>query len=433
MNTAANSNQQRLSRAEEGKIGSIGPDDYKREGITMKVEIISIGTELLYNDVVDVNAARATTCLRELQIDLTCKVTVGDYLPMIVQAIGDALRRADVVLTIGGLGNDDNDFTRQAILHHLDIAAPDFEASIPGAKYLGENEPGPYGYLLPLHGKTMICLPGGRRKVAHLLETDIVPFLKAKQEQGISYSGGVLLHTAGLVESDIRQRLEPIRLNGHEQIMLHTFAGQTDIRLWIEAHTPDQVDSRLETLKHALYSQLGDHIYGEGETRLEQVVLELLRQRRLSLTIVENDTGQILRRFLLPFMGDGPAVTFLPAHSRADVDALLDFADDELGVDLTRWSRKVASRLREQRGTDLGLVVLNQVLAGGMQLMVTLASPKGISLIQRSFGGHPDNIADWTVTLSLVLLRRWLLANPEPTYPAEFVHFHVLEQASVPQ
>ena len=132
-------------------------------------------------------------------------------------------------------------------------------------------------------------------------------------------------------------------------------------------------------------------------------------------------------------MGDGPAVTFLPAHSRADVDALLDFADDELGDDLTRWSRQVASQLREQRGTDLGLVVLNQVLAGGMQLMVTLASPKGISLIQRSFGGHPGNTAAWAVTLSLVWLRRWLLANPEPAYPAEFVHFHVLEQASVPQ
>ncbi len=399
----------------------------------MKVEIISIGTELLYNDVVDVNAARATLCLRELQLDLTCKVTVGDNLPMIIQAISDALRRADAVLTIGGLGNDENDFTRQAILHHLDINTPDSEISIPGAKYLGENEPGPNGYLLSLQGKTMICLPGGRRKVAQLLETEVVPFLKAKQKQGISYSGGVLLHTAGLVESDIRQRLELLPLNNHEQVVLHTFAGQTDIRLWVETHTPEQVDARLATLRQELYSRLGDHIYGEGETSLEQVVLELLRQRGLSLSIVENNTGQTLRRFLRPFMGDGSLVTFLPAHSRADVDALLGFADDDVAFDLTRWSRKVASWLREQRGTDLGLVVLNQVLAGGMQLMVTLASPKGISLIQRSFGGHPDNIADWTVTLSLVLLRRWLLANPEPAYPVELVHFHVREQLSMPQ
>jgi hypothetical protein len=85
--------------------------------------------------------------------------------------------------------------------------------------------------------------------------------------------------------------------------------------------------------------------------------------------------------------------------------------------------------LRERVGTDLSLLVLNQVSPGGMQLMVTLASPKGVSLIQRTFGGHPDNIADWTVTLSLVLLRRWLLANPELPSAGEFYHYPLREQA----
>ncbi len=384
----------------------------------MKVEIISIGTELLQNDVIDVNAVRATTCLREIGTLLTCRVTVGDETDMIMQAIQSALQRADVILTMGGLGHDANDFTRLAILHLLH-ASPK-ETHIPGAKFLGMNEPGALGYQLNLDGKTVICLPGGRRRVAHLLENEVVPFLKMKQKQGVIYTGDVLLHTAGLVESDIRQRLEPLILTEAEQVMLHSFAGQTDIRLWVEANSPDKVKERLNILRTNLYYHLSDHIYGEGETRLEQVVLDTLRQRRLSLAIAECYTQHALYRLLAPFVSKAQAVSFLPVKNPTDINAMLDIPELNEDTELTRWTRKVGGLLRERVGTDLSLVVLNQVSAGGMQLMVTLASPKGISLIQRTFGGHPDNIGDWTVTLSLVLLRRWLMANPELSSASEF-------------
>lgn len=397
----------------------------------MKVEIISIGTELLHNDVIDVNAVRATTCLREINVGITCRVTVGDDLSMIIQAIQSALQRADVVLTMGGLGDDVNDFTRQAVAKLLNAAASPKEPHIPGAKCIGQGEPKPLGYLVPVEGKLLICLPGGRRKVAHLLETEVVPFLKAKQEQGVTYSGGVLLHTAGLVESDIRQRLETIHLTPSEQLIFHSFAGQTDIRLWVEANSPDQVKERLHRLRSDIYTHLSDHIYGEGETRLEQVVLDILQQRHLSLTIAECYTQRALQRLLTPFVGEGQTISFLPVRNPTDINAMLDIPDVDQPSELTRWIRKVAGLLRERRGTDLSLVVLNQVSAGGMQLMVTLASPKGISLIQRTFGGHPDNITDWSLTLSLVLLRRWLMANPELVSRHELYRYPWREQTAV--
>jgi nicotinamide-nucleotide amidase len=291
----------------------------------MKVEIISIGTELLHNDVIDVNAVRATTCLREIGTSLTCRVTVGDDADMIVQAVQSALQRADVILTMGGLGYDANDFTRQAILRLLH-ASPR-ETHLPGAKFLGMNEHGSPGYQLNLDGKTLICLPGGRRRVAHLLETEVVPFLKMRQKQGIIYTGDILLHTAGLVDSDIRQRLEPLLLTEAEQVMLHSFAGQTDIRLWVEANSPDKVKERLNILRTDLYNRLSDHIYGEGETRLEQVVMDTLRQRRLSLAIAECYTQRALYRLLAPFVSTGQAVSFLPVKSPDDINAMLDISD----------------------------------------------------------------------------------------------------------
>src|SRR5690606_30767942 len=123
---------------------------------------ISIGTELLHNDVIDVNAVRATTCLREIHTDLTCRVTVGDDLGMIMQAVQSALQRADVVLTMGGLGNDSNDYTRQAVTRLMNAAASPKDQDIPGAKLIGRGEPSPIGYFIPIEGKLLICLPGGR-------------------------------------------------------------------------------------------------------------------------------------------------------------------------------------------------------------------------------------------------------------------------------
>ena len=50
-------------------------------------------------------------------------------------------------------------------------------------------------------------------------------------------------------------------------------------------------------------------------------------------------------------------------------------------------------------------------MPGGVQILVTLASPNGVSVTQRSFGGHPENIDQGALTLGLAHLRRWLLVH----------------------
>ena len=70
----------------------------------MKVEIVSISHQLLMSDILDTNAAHVSRSLSQVKIELTCKVTVGDDLELITDVIQTALRRADVVITIGGLG-----------------------------------------------------------------------------------------------------------------------------------------------------------------------------------------------------------------------------------------------------------------------------------------------------------------------------------------
>ena len=81
----------------------------------MRAEIVSVGSELLLGQIVDTNAAFIARQLAALGLDLFQKTTVGDNLGRVAAALETALRRADVVITTGGLGPTEDDITREAV------------------------------------------------------------------------------------------------------------------------------------------------------------------------------------------------------------------------------------------------------------------------------------------------------------------------------
>ena len=81
----------------------------------MTVELVAIGSELLLGQIVDSNSAWMAQRLAEVGADMFRKTTVGDNLERMVDVMGDALARADCVITGGGLGPTEDDLTRQAV------------------------------------------------------------------------------------------------------------------------------------------------------------------------------------------------------------------------------------------------------------------------------------------------------------------------------
>ena len=78
-------------------------------------EIITIGTELLLGEIVDTNAPYLARSLRDAGINLFRKTTVGDNVKRIALTIQESLKRADIVITTGGLGPTIDDPTREAV------------------------------------------------------------------------------------------------------------------------------------------------------------------------------------------------------------------------------------------------------------------------------------------------------------------------------
>src|ERR1700710_1611204 len=81
----------------------------------MRAELVAVGDELLYGDIVNGNAAWLGQQLADAGVRLSRSVVVGDEIDVIAEAIRVALDRADAVLLTGGLGPTQDDLTREAL------------------------------------------------------------------------------------------------------------------------------------------------------------------------------------------------------------------------------------------------------------------------------------------------------------------------------
>lgn len=376
----------------------------------MKAEIVSVSTKLLMGDILDTNTAYVSRSLRKLNAQLVCKVVVGDDLEMITDAMCVALRRSDVVLTIGGLGSSADNFTRlaaaRATNHSLIPQAPGIE----GARVLGSQEAQSTGFLLETEDGILICLPEKRRDLSYLLETEAIPYLR-QHRPGLIQQDWVILRTVGIMESSLKQKLSDIVQDARHHVTYDSFAGQTNIQLWVQADSEEQIERELTQMKQVVLERLGDHVYGEAEDRLEEVVLQTLVGNGRQLALAECHTNRTLANMLSTVDVPANHLHILSVDSASELAEVMDIEVLNPGDDLTRWCRVAAERLLEREGTDLGLLVYKNISQGGVQLLVTLASQLGVSVMQRSFGGHPDNIDQWAATLGLSHLRRWLLAH----------------------
>ena len=78
-------------------------------------EIIAVGTELLLGNIANTNAQEISESLSTLGINVFWHTVVGDNPIRLKEALDIARRRADILITTGGLGPTYDDLTKQTI------------------------------------------------------------------------------------------------------------------------------------------------------------------------------------------------------------------------------------------------------------------------------------------------------------------------------
>ncbi len=311
----------------------------------MKAEIISVGTELLLGNVANIDAKDVSEALSELGIDVFFHTVVGDNEERLRSALEIAEKRADIIITTGGLGPTYDDLTKQTLadhfgrklifheevaesiraffreLRHAEMTENNLaQAMLPEGCTIFRNSCGTApgcGFLS--RGKHVLMLPGPPRECLAMLKSGVVPYLTALSDSVIRSH---TIRVYGLGESAVEQRLRPLMLRMRNPTLApYAATAEMSLRLTAKAHSAEECERMMEPYLEKLLALLGDKAYGTDVSSLEEVCVRALTASGRTFACAESCTGGLLAKRITDISGAsaafvGGSVTYTAAAKR---------------------------------------------------------------------------------------------------------------------
>ncbi len=379
----------------------------------MTAEIITIGTELLLGDIVDTNSRAIARRLREAGIDLYRTTSVGDNPVRIAETLREALGRAAVVITTGGLGPTVDDPTRQAaaeafglgLAFHEDLWVEIQErfsrfgrtptennrrqAFLPeGAQPIHNPVGTAPGFMLERGPSVLIALPGVPAEMNWLLEHEVMPYLERRLGHAMSLHARIV-HVAGVGESWVDERIQDLEAQAHPTVGVLAHPGRIDIRIAAKAASPQEAREVIDPVVAEIGRRLGPAVFGVDADTLEAVTLASLQARGWRLATAEAGTHGALAAALAG-AGDGWAGGLVMAETGT---SLPDETAIQLMTDLPAEALLFLGMVRSDRSAEIA---------------IHLRTPQGLQDWSRKYGGALVNASGWAVAIALDLVRRHL-------------------------
>ncbi|MCE0483490.1 MAG: competence/damage-inducible protein A [Methylacidiphilales bacterium] len=279
----------------------------------MRVEVINTGTELLLGQVTNTHLNFLAQSLFGLGLRVERQVSVPDGVA-IVEALKDAMSRAEIVIVTGGLGPTSDDITRDAaaeafgrkLIFHpeiLDGIAAKFsrrklvmnelqraQAMVPEGGTVLDNPNGTAPGLIVENDKTVaILLPGPPGELRPMWENEALPWLRKRFADKLPPIHERTFRILGMGETRVQILVEEkIKAIGPIEVGYCARPGEVDLRLI----GPDE--GLIGAAADLVRTQLGDHIYAEGHETMEQVVVRLARAARKTVATAESCTGGLV-------------------------------------------------------------------------------------------------------------------------------------------
>ena len=289
----------------------------------MNCEVVAVGTELLLGQIVDTNSSWIGEQLAMAGIDSFFQTKVGDNWDRIRGALELALERSDAVIVCGGLGPTQDDITRDVIADVMGVPLEEDpeaiekllnmfggrgrempannlrQALVPvGASRIAQQPGTAPGLICPVGDKVVFAVPGVPYEMQEMVAGTVIPELRR-----LAGDTGVIrsrtLRTWGHSESGIAEmlgdRLDHLDTTGHATIaFLASGIEGLKVRVTAKAPTEAEVEAVLEAEVEEVATILADYTFSTNDESMEEVVLELLRQKGLTLGTAESITGGLI-------------------------------------------------------------------------------------------------------------------------------------------
>jgi len=359
----------------------------------VKAEVITIGDELLRGEIIDSNKSFISDRLLRLDIETHFHGSVRDVPEDMTDAFQRAAARSDIIFVSGGLGPTRDDLTAEVLGASFGRALVLDEAALAGIKafFAGvgremteNNASQAYfpegaevlanpigtapGFLLEVNGARFFAMPGVPRELYRMMDEQVLPRIESRIGAS-TVVRATLLRTFGTGESSLDDQLKDIATDGNVDLGFRTAFPDNYLRPLARAATAEQAEALLADVCNAIRERLGAIVYAEGDTTLEQVVGELLREQGRSIALAESCTGGLIAERMTDVPGSSDYfLGGVVAYANAAKAALLGVPESlltEHGAVSEPVARAMAEGARQRFGADIGVATTGISGPGG--------------------------------------------------------------------
>lgn len=357
-------------------------------------ELLTIGDEILYGQIVDTNSQWMSVELDKIGIKIIRKTTVGDVESEILTAFAEAEKRADVILITGGLGPTNDDLTKDCLAKYFNCAitihpealveVTEFfksrgreltelnrqQAALPTACIKITNALGTApGMWFDKGEKVFMSMPGVPHEMKKMMTDLVLPRLATKYQLPVIHHK--VIRTIGIGESFLAEKIAEWEnaLPPHIKLAYLPSLGEVKLRLTGFGDSLSKLESETNQLIEKLKERVGQFIYGYGDDPIEVVLGRTLRERKLTLSIAESCTGGYLSHL----------ITSVPGSSEYFLGTMIPYAYEikmrQLGVKpetLEKYGAvseptiiEMANIVRAKFSTDIGVATSGIAGPGG--------------------------------------------------------------------
>jgi nicotinamide-nucleotide amidase len=417
----------------------------------MNIEVINTGSELMLGRTLNTHQQWLCRRLADLGYVVTRQTAIADTPEAICGTVREALGRADLVITTGGLGPTSDDLTRDLLaqmlgrplhedpqilekLHNYFASrkrvmpvSTRVQAMVPeGAIVLANDFGTAPGLALSLapnpyragHKAWLVLLPGPPRELRPMFQRSVAPLIRQEFPHSCPYVCRTL-RSMGLGESLVQEKVEKhlgSLVSRGLDLGYCARPGRVDVRLAAGVSEATEIVTQAEAI---VRRELGHLIYGTDDQELESVLVETLTHRGETLALAESCTGGYIAHLITNVPGASQVlragwVTYSNA-SKSDALGVLPTTIATHGAVSAETVAEMARGARERAGSTYALAVTGIAgPTGGSPekpvgtVFIGLAGPNGVETLKQNYPTDRETFKQLTAQHALDWLRRKL-------------------------
>jgi competence/damage-inducible protein CinA-like protein len=409
----------------------------------MKAEIVPVGTEILLGNIIDTNSSFLANQLPLLGIDLYFISTAGDNRRRLVDTLKRAWKRADLIITTGGLGPTLDDITREAIgelvkeelkvderlwqelqdlLRHYTGEIPQSNirqaTTIPSAQIIPNRMGTAPGWWVEKDDHVIIALPGPSDEMKMMWQEGILPKLEQRATGEVILSR--VIKTFRVAEAKVDELVAHISKLSNPTLATYINPDGVYLRITAKAKEKTEAQRLISQSEEQIRNILSPYIWGVDGDTLGSVIGNLLRAKNWSLATMESCTEGLLCSTIA---SGRESCTYFKGGLLASCDeakiacGVAVSIMGQYGKESTQVAKAMAETARRNLKTDIGIGVggyINPDTNSG-EAFIGLRSGKFEQTFTHTLRGNRSRMKQRAVYAALFDLRKMLLEEVQCT------------------